>query len=186
MQYWECCNKKKRNGPGCQPGPHPDPFALRRKPFFAAPANTANTANTATTHTANAGMGGAGGWVSFGAGLDEAEFCQVLSAASLSLPAGVTTPTPTFAPVDISEPPVPMPLLGAFPTLPSSSDLSMMSTPPRKLSDGAPLPLPLPLPVAALAAGLLLPQPPSPNTGRAGAGGKKKVVFDYDMDVLGR
>jgi hypothetical protein len=177
MQYWECCNKKKRNGPGCQAGPHPDPFALRRKPFFAAPANT-NTTTTAVTHTAHAGMGGAGGRGSFGAGLDEAEFCQVLSAASLSLPA-------TFAPVDISEPP--MPLLGVtFPTLPSSSDLSMMSTPPRKLSDSAPLPLPLPLPVAAIAAGLLLPQPPSPNTGRAGAGGKKKVVFDYDMDVLGR
>ena len=33
-QYWECCNKKKRSGPGCVSGPHPDPLGLLKKPVF--------------------------------------------------------------------------------------------------------------------------------------------------------
>ena len=27
-QYWVCCLRKKRAGPGCKNGPHPDPFGL--------------------------------------------------------------------------------------------------------------------------------------------------------------
>ena len=27
-QYWTCCHRKKRAGPGCVPGPHPNPFGL--------------------------------------------------------------------------------------------------------------------------------------------------------------
>ena len=27
-QYWVCCSRKKRAGPGCKNGPHPDPFGL--------------------------------------------------------------------------------------------------------------------------------------------------------------
>ena len=27
-QYWNCCNQKKRTGPGCTNGPHPNPFGL--------------------------------------------------------------------------------------------------------------------------------------------------------------
>ena len=27
-QYWNCCGRRKRTGPGCKNGPHPDPFGL--------------------------------------------------------------------------------------------------------------------------------------------------------------
>jgi len=30
-QYWDCCNKKKRQGPGCVQGPHPNPYGLKKR-----------------------------------------------------------------------------------------------------------------------------------------------------------
>ena len=195
IQYWECCSKKKRAGPGCQPGPHPDPFALRRKPFFAAAFDTATT-------TGAFGGSDNGGHAPYalGVGLDGAQFCQVLTASPAGSRAVLGPPTSVYAErpgqeLTVSEPDV----CGSLPALPSSSDLSVMSaTPPRKHSDGdahlyRPPPLPLPLlPPPGTSDHLYpLPQPPSPTQGRPGAGGslpsgKKKVVFDYDSDVLGR